>query len=278
MEAWEPLGTCGLEIGSEQLASGRVAGRALRAATYLHGPRGYLQGGLCAGALLAAAQRFDDIGAPPTAVDVRLHAPTPLGVRLGVVDDRPGPGEHELELLHGESTVVSGSVQLLGHEVGSRAFDLLSLATVDLPSPVANERFPDCWVCGPDNDDGLRLLPGWHREGQVVEPWIADERFAVRPGVLDPAVVCAVLDCPTFWANVHHVEAQGAGAALLAGYHVRFFADAPVDEPLRVVAIADEPDGRKLHGRSALVDEEGVVYATASALWIAVERLPERTA
>jgi len=278
VDPWEPLGPgIGLRIGTEELASGPVAGRSVHAAGHLHGPPGYLQGGLCAGVLLGAARRLDPIAAPPTSVDVALHAPTPLGERLGVVAHRYGAGEHQLELVHGDTTTVSGTVHLTGHELASRAFDLMSLATVGLPAPQRQEVFPLCWVCGPDNPDGLRLLPGWHAPGQFVVPWIPDTAFDDGRGAIDPVVVCAVLDCPTLWANRHHLMSLERPAALLAALHVRFFGDAPVHEPLRLVAIADEPDGRKLRARSALLDEDARVYATAAALWIAVTDLPART-
>lgn len=277
MDPWEPLGPgIGLEMKVEHLVSGPVSGRAVRAARHLHGPPGYLQGGLCAGLLLGVARRLDPIGAPPTAVDVTLRVPTPLGERLGVVDQRIGAGEHELELVTGDTTLVTGSVQLTGHELASRAYDLQALGQVELPEPRTQTTFPVCWGCGPRNPEGLQLLPGWHATGQLVTGWIPDAAHDDGRGVVDPVVVAAALDCPTFWVNRHHLEERGQPAALLAGYHLRFFADVPVHEPVRVVAIADDPDGRKLHARSAVVDEDGIVYATAAAVWIAVDALPER--
>jgi hypothetical protein len=40
------------------------------------------------------------------------------------------------------------------------------------------------------------------------------------------------------------------------------------------VARIDDVDGRKLRARSALVDEDGVTYAVASALQISVGEIP----
>lgn len=88
-------------------------------------------------------------------------------------------------------------------------------------------------------------------------------------------MVSATLACPTAWASFCHVEERGDAVGLLAEYHLRFFRDAPVMEPLRVVARCDRADGRRLHTRGALVDEDGIAYATTSALYLSVPRLPE---
>lgn len=104
------------------------------------------------------------------------------------------------------------------------------------------------------------------------QPWVADEELGDDRGVADPLVVSAVLDCPSVWACMHEVEALDMAGPLLAGFHLSFYRDAPVMEPLRTVARFDRADGRKLSARSALVDEDGVTYAVAAALQVAVPR------
>jgi predicted thioesterase len=44
---------------------------------------------------------------------------------------------------------------------------------------------------------------------------------------------------------------------------------------VRIVARLDGLDGRKVRARSAVVDEDGTVYAVASAFHVAVTALPD---
>lgn len=253
---------------------GTVESRAY-APEHLVGPAGILQGGLASGLLLAAARAADRFGAPPTSVDARLHAPTPVDKYLRARAKRTAGAHYDAEVLDGDTVLVSGTVELGGHDPTPRVPDLAALAAVPLPDaqPEASVA-PACWVCGRDNPHGLHLYPAWTPDGSIVQGWIPSEELAREDGMLDNLAICAVLDCPTVFCATDAMEEAGFGGALLAGFHVRFFRDAPVMEPLRVVARFDDADGRKLRARSALIDEEGTVYAMASALQIGVAEFP----
>lgn len=266
--------TVGIDVSAPAIEHDRASVE-LRAATHLHGPRNILQGGLAAGLLLVAARSVDTFGAPVTAIDAELRAPTPLDVPVTAELRRAAAAVSDVAIRADGRVVVEGRVELAGHALDPEVGDLQGLATVPLPAPHEQERFPVCWVCGAHNPRGLKVLPGYAGEGLVVSTYWPDPSLAGDRGALDPLVVTALLDCPTTWASMHAVDGQGASAAMLASYHVRFFADAPLGEPLRTVARFDAADGRKLRARSALVDEDGTVYAVAAALQIAVRELPE---
>ncbi len=245
----------------------------IEAPGHLHGPPGYLQGGLCAGLALAVARDVDPHGAPPTSVSLRLQAPTPLQAPLTARAEHVQAGEHGVTVHSGDTLLGEAEVALTGHELVPQVGDLQELSDVVLPNPQPQSAFPMCWVCGAGNPDGLHLLPGWHDDRRIVTPWIPDDAHIGPDGYVDPVMVCAVLDCPTVWASWKPIEAAGHVAALLAGYRVTFYVDVPVGEPLRTVAIHDDMQGRKVHARSALIDEDGIVYATTSALWIGIDEL-----
>lgn len=273
-----PAGPASLElrIGTEvDIVDGAVR-RRFRTPAHLHGPTGVLQGGLAAGFLAEAAALADRIGAPLTSIDARLRRPTPLGAELAVDVRQTAAARFDVRTLAGADELVAGTVEFAGHDPVPRVADLVELGSVPIPAPVAQDRFPDCWVCGPDNPDGLHLLPAWHAPDMVSIPWIPDDALAGDRGQLHRLVVAAVLDCPTVWAARSGWEDAGFAGALLAGYHLGMFADAPVGEPLRVVARLDAVDGRKIRARSALVDEDGIVYAVASAFHLGVAELPRR--
>lgn len=275
-----PLGPAvlGIELGKDvSISPDGWLQRELVVGPDLDGPPGILQGGLSAGVCIGIARAADRFGAPLTAITARLHAPTPMGrplrARVRTTDEA---ARYLVETRDGDTLLVSAEVELAGHDPVARAYDLLELATVALPEPEPQTAFPTCFVCGPTSPHphAQRLHPRPYARGAQVGPWVADEVFGDDRGVIDPLMVAAVLDCPTVWASFHHVEAQGHAAALLGGFHVRVFHDAPVMEALRVVARMDEGEGRKIRARGALVDEGGVVYAMSSALHLTVPALP----
>lgn len=245
----------------------------------LDGPPGILQGGLAAGLTASLARFIDPFGAPLTGLHARLHAPTllelPVEVRMRPTDV---VAHYDVELHQQGVRTVSARVELAGREPTAHVADLLDLATVPLPPPRPQQAYPTCWICGPSPTHlhGQRLHPRYHRDDAVVVPWVADEELGDEHGVVSPAVVAAALDCPTVWAVMDAVEAAGGSAVLLGGYHLTVLRDAPVMEPLRTVARLDRVTGRKLEARAALVDEDGITYAVAAALQVAVDAVPTR--
>lgn len=263
----------GLALGTDSMVQDGWLVRDLFAPPGLDGPPGVLQGGLAVGVTMAIARLADRFGAPVTSIDARLHAPTPLGRTLqAAVRPSADTARYEVETRDGDTLLVRAEVELAGHDVVARVYDLLELGTVPLPEPEPQDRFPSCWVCGPEptHPHGQRIHPRGHRPGEVTQPWVADECLGDDSGVIDPVIISAVLDCPTVWAAIEHVDAMGLAGPLLGGFHLRFFRDAPVMDALRIVARLDDVDGRKIRARSALVDEDGVTYVTAAALQIAV--------
>lgn len=241
---------------------------------HLNGPPDVVQGGIAAGMLLSAARAVDRFGAPTTVVDARLRAPTPTGTTVRAFVSRMDTATYAVETRLDDSVLVTGTVELAGHDPVPRVADLTHLATVPLPEPTPQHTAPTCWVCGPDNPHGLHLHPGWTPDGSIVQGFIPSDDLADDRGRLDELVVAAVLDCPTVWCSQSHLDSLGMRGAVLGGFHLRYFADAPVGEPLRIVATLDEADGRKLRARSALLDEDGTVYAMAAAFQYAVPDMP----
>lgn len=271
----------GIELGADATVVDGWLVREFHAPHGLDGPPGVLQGGLAAGVTASIARAADRFGAPLTSVDARLHAPTPLGRTLQArlrADD--APAHYLVELRDGDQLLVSARVELAGYDATPQAYDLVELASVELPDPRPQYDYPGCWVCGaePSHPHAQRLHPRPYGRDQQVVPWVADEVLGDRRGMIDPLVVSAVLDCPTAWVAMPDVRDAGYSAALLGGFQLRVFRDAPVLELLRTVARLDEVDGRKLRARGALVDEDGVTYAIASAVQVAAKELPSSDA
>lgn len=260
-------------------------------------PVGYLHGGVAAGAVLDAAWT---VGAPtdaPTSVAVAFRRPVPLGSDLRVVVRRQDDTTFEATVEHihdpaDEADVIdehlSGFATFTGPAPAPDFADARELAAMDLPDPERHELFAGCFVCGQDNPEGLQLVPSHVTEDRVVTRVIPDERFS-EPGTdrIPPSLMSTLLSCPTLWATAHRLDELGGGGALLADYEVRFHDEPRVSTVLRTVGIEGRPDGRaldqdggrtrhRLRGLSALIDENGRLYATASGTWIVVDEVPAR--
>jgi hypothetical protein len=291
MTTWLDAGppALGIAIGADADLDRGWLVRPLRVGAGLDGPAGILQGGLASTVATAAARTADPFGAPLTSVVARLHAPTPLERELAIAL-RPADGvaRHEVEIRDADTRLVSATVELAGRDPVPSVPDLVELATGSLPPQQLQHTYPTCFVCGPDNPHphALRCTFGYVRDDAVALPWLVEEALAAPRDPrargefvehVDPIVVGAALDCPGVWAATPALDAAGFAGCLLAGMEVRWYRDAPTYEPLRLVARHDELDGRKVRVRTALVDEDGTVFAVASALHIAVHEVPSLT-
>jgi hypothetical protein len=279
MTTTTPLGptVLGFALGADAVVEDGWLVRELTVPDGLDGPPGILQGGFAAGLLASIARTADGFGAPLTSLDARLHAPTPLARRVHArVRAADGIARTEVEVRDRDRVLVAGTVELAGHEPPPLGLDLLELADVPLPAAVPQDEYPTCVVCGahPRHPVGFRLHPRYGPGGTIVQPWVPAEDLGAD-GAVDPLVVAAVLDCPTVWASITPMRAAGYLGALLAGLRIVHHRAVPVAEPVRIVARCDTMDGRKVRARSAVVDEDGGVYAVASAFHIAVTALPD---
>jgi hypothetical protein len=159
---------------------------------------------------------------------------------------------------------------------------------VDVPEPVsagearlAHERavadaadhpFPTCFGCGPDraDGDGLQLFAGFvHGRDVCAAPWTPHPSLPNDDGVVDPLIVWAALDCPTYGP----VGGQTFQPAVLGTIRVHLRAPVRVDDECVVMSWAIESEGRKHHTAGALL-RGGAPIAVGTATWIEVD--PDR--
>lgn len=254
--------------------------RPFRVGAGLDGPDGILQGGLASAVATAAARLADPFGAPLTSVVSRLHAPTPLATDLTMaLRPADGAARHDVELRQGDRLLVSSTVELAGRDPAPAVPDLAELADVPLPELILHDEYPHCFVCGPHSTHphAQRCAMGHVARTAVVTPWLVDGELAEPGPTVDPILVSAVLDCPGVWAATPTLVEAGFVGCVLGGMEVRWYREAPIYEALRIAARLDEMDGRKIRVRTALLDDDRLVYAVASALHIAVTEVPALT-
>jgi hypothetical protein len=134
----------------------------------------------------------------------------------------------------------------------------------------AEHPFPGCFVCGPAHPDGLCMHPGPLGGDPDVCVAVLDPRPSpsVGSGTLDPEIVWAALDCPSFTAR----HFQMGIPHLLGRLSAELLAPVPADEASVVIGWEISSEGRKLHSASALISPEGELLARAQALWISIEK------
>jgi hypothetical protein len=196
---------------------------------------------------------------------VRLRRPPPLEARLVAMTDG-----HHIRVLDGETLVAEAEPAHNGFlEPPLRpSLEQALAATRRHPWRGVRHLLSDCFVCGPDRPDGLGVTPGpvTGADEVTAAPFVPDDSVA-NDGIVDPAVVWATLDCPSFPA-----EAMRAGRiALLGTLEARLERDVTVGERLVVVGWTRALEGRKLQSASALIAENRSIVAQALATWIAPE-------
>jgi hypothetical protein len=268
-----------MRIGRPVEADGWVWA-ALDAPLGLDGPPGVLQGGLAAGLTVDIARTIDRFGAPLHAVTARLEAPTRLGLPF-LARVRPGQaaGWYDVETWQAGRRLVVATVELTGEDPLGALSDLVALAAGPPPPATPDLLYPSCFVCGPGSTHplALRTMPAYVTDARLSVPWVPDDRLADPRDSRRVAalVVAAALDCPSAWATVAAARASGYAAVLLGSLRFQVAGAVEVFDPVRITAMLDEQDGRKMRARSAIVDMDGRALAVFDAVHIAVESLPE---
>ncbi|MEV4219798.1 hypothetical protein [Nonomuraea sp. NPDC049725] len=217
------------------------------------GPAGVANGGWLAGTLA------DALNGKRSAVEVTLHAPTPLDSELRL--------EHvanTVSLYDGDKLLVE-AIPVVENVPAPPFVAFTEAARAE--AGFAGHRghaFPECFACGlREPGDGLRIFPGpVDGDGLVAAGWRVPFTVADEDGV-PASIVAAALDCVTGWAHF-----QPGESALLGRLAVQFHRDVIPGGAYSVVGRATGREGRKLFGESAVYEVDGTLVAAAQATWI----------
>ena len=222
------------------------------------GPNHSGNGGYSAGAVAAA------LGLPMGPAEVTLRYPPPLDRPLAALPD-------------GDSVSVG--------------FDDITVATarpadveLEVPAPVTFEQaqdaatrcpwlhehpYPQCFVCGTERPDGLRIFPGPVAGRRLAAaPWVPDASVADGE-VVRPAVVWASVDCPSLFG--YGCFGEWDALMLLGRFAAQVHRLPAVGEPCVVSGWSLGRDGRKYDTAAALHTAEGELLALSRALWITLK-------
>lgn len=196
---------------------------------------------------------------------VRLTEPPPLGTPLTL----RAPDEESAELiLEGRMIGRARSADLAEDIPGAVGFEMASSASQGFPW-YEGHPFSSCFVCGPERQemDGLRIFPGEVAERNVVAaPWVPNATVCDAGGFVQPEIVWAALDCPT-WFGIFAFE-PNAQYALLGELTANIIERPQERDRCVVMGWSRGRDGRKLHGGAAIYNESGDLLASSAATWI----------
>ena len=230
-----------------------------------NGPPASANGGYACGVLAEALGGDGPAAGGDAAVAVTLRQPPPLDTPL----ERKRREDGSAALLRDGALVAEAARASL--ELTPPPAPSLETAARAADRYVGHQRhaFPTCFVCGPGRDapGGLRIFAGpTGDDGMVAAPWTPPEDLGAD-GVVDPRIVWAALDCPTFFA------CASARPAVLGRLTARLLAPVAAGRPHVVAAWPLGRDGRKLRAASAVYRADGTPVAAAQAVWIELEDL-----
>jgi uncharacterized protein (TIGR00369 family) len=118
-----------------------------------------------------------------------------------------------------------------------------------------------CFVCGPDNPEGLKLQFHYREEGKKVSAtFVPPKKFQGWKDMVHGGIIVTLLD------EVMAKAAQKSGYAVLTGeIQTRFKNPARVLEPLRLEAEIENVRRKIVYARATAFREDGAVIAEAKS-------------
>jgi uncharacterized protein (TIGR00369 family) len=139
------------------------------------------------------------------------------------------------------------------------AFDPIAEGLTPLPHSAQNH----CFGCGPENSVGLKLRFYLSADHTVVAVATLGNQYEGPPGYLHGGILANLLDEVMSKAN----RARGH-IALTRKLEVEYLRPVPSTKPFRLEGSLLRVEGRKLFPTARILNAEGTVLATASALFI----------
>jgi hypothetical protein len=196
---------------------------------------------------------------------VRLHRPPPLEQPLVVRSADAG----QLRLFKDSQLIAEANTGPMHNDVPPPvSFESATGASAHYRWKTGHP-FPGCFVCGPErhHGDALCIFPGPLAERSIVAaPWVPDPTVCDATGHVQPEVLWAALDCPS-WFGLLEFE-PGTTVALLGQLSARLLQRPAQKEPCVVIGWSRGREGRKLYAGAALFTSSGTLLGHSTAVWI----------
>jgi uncharacterized protein (TIGR00369 family) len=125
----------------------------------------------------------------------------------------------------------------------------------------------NCFVCGTDNPDGMKLLFSYDEERNCfVCRFRLGKRYTGPPGHCHGGIIATILDEAMGKVNkIRHV------IAVTSEMTVNYLKPVPLHQPLRVESREVKVEGRKHINTAEILNEKGDVLARSQGLFIAID-------
>jgi uncharacterized protein (TIGR00369 family) len=126
------------------------------------------------------------------------------------------------------------------------------------------QTYGNCFVCGENNPNGLRLSFEIDRERQTLKTmFIASPTFQGWDGIVHGGIISTLLD-EAMAKLVYELGYQAVTASL----EIRFKEPAPILEPLSIHGEITEVSKRLIRAKAHVAREDGTVLATGASTFL----------
>ena len=123
------------------------------------------------------------------------------------------------------------------------------------------ETYGNCFVCGKNNPNGLRLTFEIDKERQTLKStFIASPTFQGWDGIVHGGIVSTLLD-EAMAKLIYELGYQAVTASL----EIRFKKPAPIFEPLSIYGEITEVSKRLIRAKAHVANKDGAILATGTS-------------
>ena len=131
------------------------------------------------------------------------------------------------------------------------------------------ETYGNCFVCGENNPNGLRLSFEIDKERQTLKTtFSASPTFQGWDGIVHGGIICALLD-EAMAKLVYELGYQAVTASL----EIKFKRPAPILELLHIYGAITEVNKRLIRAKAHVAKEDGTILATGISTFL-IQRPP----
>ncbi len=200
---------------------------------------------------------------------VRLHAPVPLNKSMKLLRQENG----NLHLMDEDQLIATGQTD----NVEISLIPKISFEQAENSAKHCRglhfHPFPECFVCGPDREqgDGLRIFPGpvdqeVSEKPLVAAPWIPHVSLADDNAKVLPEFIWAALDCTGSFA----IDFSADKVLVLGQFSVNLSQSINADEKCVVWGRLNRVEGRKHYCSTAILNGNQKLCGKGEAIWIAI--------
>jgi uncharacterized protein (TIGR00369 family) len=139
----------------------------------------------------------------------------------------------------------------------------------------ADEPYEDCYGCGRNNANGLRMTFVHLSDGSAECRYVAAKHFAGAPGVIHGGVQATLLD-EVMGHAIHFADVDPDLDIVTVDFSLRYLRPAPTEEPIVLRARLLRTEGRDFFVSGEIVLPAGELLTRAEARWRRIQRGSEK--